>query len=396
MKVKPIFSVSEFNEFIRLYLNQVGEVTVEGEISEIKVSQNQWLFINLKDKEANLNVFGVLDQITNFEILAEGMLVHVWGEPTLHQKSSKFSLRAYEIIPAGEGALKLALEKLKLKLTKEGLFALERKRPLPLFPQKIGLITAKNSQAYADFVKVLTARMGGLKIYFYPVSVQGRQAVSSILEAFAYFNQQMPYLDLLVLVRGGGSLEDLQAFNDERVVRAIFASKIPVVCGVGHEKDITLADLVADLRASTPSNAAELIVRHRQEIGQQINHSVKFMAHQIHQLIREKQQTIQLLTNRMKSALTQKITAFQNLFSSLIKEFALFQEKIKQAKINLANLLRLLKNLDYRSLLRRGFSITFDKGGNIIKTIKQVKFNEGISTLLFDGKIFSKVKAINP
>lgn len=413
MTEEKILTVSEFNEFIKSYLSDVGEVAVEGEISEIKVSQNKWLFLTIKDKEASVEVFSVVFKIRNYDVFEQGMLVHVYGKPYLYKKTGKFSIFANQIVPAGEGALQIAFEKLKLKLEKEGLFDPERKRPLPVFPEQIGLITAKNSQAYSDFIKILGERMGGIKIYFYPVQVQGRNSVDSILNAFDYFNKNLANIDLLVLTRGGGSLEDLLSFNDEQVVRAIFSSKIPVVCGVGHEENVSLADLAADLRASTPSNAAELIVRQRTEVLRQVNDSVKFIVSRLNRLLKEKQYFIYHAVARLKNSSAQKIKDMHFLISRFAKECGVFERRIKTVSIEierkktrliqgiklwqhryvskLDNLIRLLKSLDYHRLLKRGFSITMDKRGRILKEIKKVKKNESLDTLLFDGKIYSKV-----
>lgn len=413
MPEEKIFKVSEFNEFISTYLSTVGEVIVEGEISEIKVSQSRWLFLAIKDEKSSVEVFSLVFRIKNYDVLEEGMLVHIYGTPHLYQKTARFSIFASQIIPAGEGALRIAFEKLKLKLEREGLFDEARKRPLPAFPERIGLITAKNSHAYSDFIKVLSERMGGIKIYFYPVQVQGRDAVPSILAAFAYFNKNLPDLDLLVLTRGGGSLEDLLSFNDEEVTRAIFSSKIPVVCGVGHEEDVSLADLVADLRASTPSNSAELIVRNKEEVLRQVYSSVSLMDFRLTQLLKEKRQQIFLAVSRLKTGASQRIKDLHFLLSRFIKEFSLFGQKLErifvdvdicknqlikavdfwdqQNIIKFESLIRLLRSLDYRRVLERSFSITMDKNGRILKRIKGVKINDGIASLLFNGKIYSRV-----
>src|SRR3989338_8023615 len=176
-----IFQVSEFNEVVYTHLQLLGSVVVEGEISEIKVSQNKWLSLTIKDDKASLPVFGMIFQLSGWKALEEGMRVQVHGSPRLYQKTAKFSLWADNVVPAGEGALKLAFAKLKAQLESGGLFDPARKRPFPTFPERIGLMTAKNSQAYHDFTKVLRERMGGLKIFFYPIHVQGAESVSSIL-----------------------------------------------------------------------------------------------------------------------------------------------------------------------------------------------------------------------
>lgn len=429
-----IFKVSEFNDYINLYLDKVGEVVVEGEISQINISQGKWLFLTIKDEDSSVEVFGYAFKIHNFAELETGMLVRVYGTPRLYTKTGRFSLSANQIMPSGLGALQIAFEKLKSKLEQEGLFASARKRPLPAFPERIGLITAKNSQAYADFVKVLGERIGGVKIYFYPVSVQGRESVASLLSAFVYFNSADLNLDLLVLVRGGGSLEDLLSFNDEQVVRAIFSSRVPVVCGIGHEKDESLADFAADLRASTPSNAAELIVRERSEVLKQVEYFVFRMESELLKKVERfqeyrhfldkiegalklelsrKNQLVSLAAQSLNDAVKKNLATLYALLSRFQNEFNRFiqltdgiKQKVsnwqeillkevflllKDGKMRIASLLRLLKSLDHRQVLKRGFSITTDSQGNVIKLINQVSKGKKITTRLFSGKIYSKV-----
>jgi exodeoxyribonuclease VII large subunit len=434
LKKDRVFQVSEFNEFIYKYLGKVGEVVVEGEISQINVSQGMWLFLTIKDENASVAVFGVLNRIKNHSVLEQGMMVRVYGACSIHRKTGKFSLTANQIVPAGEGALQIAFEKLKLKLKKEGLFSEDRKRPLPPFPEKIGLITAENSEAYTDFIKVLAARMGGIKIYFYPVKVQGRDSVSSILKAFKFFNKNPADLDLLVLTRGGGSLEDLMSFNDEQIARAVFSSKIPVVCGIGHEKNASLADFTADLRASTPSNAAELIVKHRKDLLRQTSYSLNIMEAKLNQQvdsfkefkhfidkiesrirleIRQKDQIVNTAIHALKDAVKNNIESLRSLIYRFFQEFSKFNQKLnfleqdvvglkiqlvkdteiwfKKHQTDFNSLFRLLKSLDYRKVLKRGFSITADSKGKIIKLTSQVSKNKNITTKVFNGKIYSKV-----
>lgn len=391
MTSEKIFRVSEFNEFVNTYLNQIGEVIVEGEISEINVSQNQWLFMTIKDKESSVEVFSTIRKISGYDLLEQGMLVRVYGSLGLYRRSGRFSIHAEQIIPAGEGALRLAFEKLKLKLEKEGLFDPKRKRPLPTFSEKIGFITAKDSRAYSDFVKCSKERMGGLKIYFYPVNVQGEGSVDLIVRAFNYFNNNHGNFDVLVLARGGGSLEDLQSFNDERVARAIFSSKVPVVCGVGHEKDISIADLVADVRASTPSNAAELIVKNRIEILKEINFNAKILETSLKQLLSRRNEAVFKNVGILKIAISQEIS---NLHGAISK----FSTKVDfwfiQQKTSLDSLTRLLENLNPYRVLERGFSITMNKNGSVLKSTKNIKNGDPIITTLFDGKISSQVLGV--
>lgn len=410
---EKIFQVSEFNDFVSTYLEQIGEVVIEGEISEVKISQGKWLFATIKDKESNVDIFGLAFKLSGCDLLEAGMLVHVYGVPRLYKKTGRFSVFVNQIVPAGEGALRLALEKLKSKLEKEGLFDTARKRLLPIFPENIGLITAKGSDAYKDFVKVLKDRMGGLKIQFCPVSVQGKDATGTIISAFEYLNKHHSELDLIVLTRGGGSLEDLQPFNDEGVARAIFSSKIPVVSAVGHEANISVADLVADVRASTPTNAAEQIVRDRVDVVKEINFFTKNIEDKLKGMIKEKNDFVLEHVDVLKSAIEKEvsklravITKFGSQLIAFLKDTNASGIKVDNFRLNLIaavgtwlinrknsleSLTRLLKSLDFQQVLKRGFSITIDKSGAVIKSVSKTKKGEKIATMLYNGKIGSIV-----
>lgn len=414
---EKIFQVSEFNEFINIYLGKVGEIIIEGEIVECKVNQGKWLFVTIKDDTSSVEVFAITYQISGYSVLEPGMLVHVYGNPSLYSKTGKFSVHANQIVPAGEGALKLAFEKLKEKLEKEGLFNEQRKRLISKFPEKIGLITAKDSRAYSDFVKVLKYRMGGIKIFFYPVNVQGKDSVESIIRAFNYFNDKLPDLDALILIRGGGSLEDLQSFNDEGLVRAIFSSSVPVVCGVGHEDDLTIADLVSDLRASTPSNAAELLVKTREELFFEINHNTKSIYNQLLNILNNSNYRIRKSVNSLENAINRQTSVIYKTVARFVNQFTLLKQEIKnmernrlsfqiriskgssywvkQQIVKLDNLFRLLSSFDTQKVLNRGFSITFDAEGKVLKSVNKVQKGSQIATSLFDGKIDSQILNIS-
>ncbi len=281
-----VFQVSEFNDFINNLIS-VKECVVEGEISEINVRQNRWVFITLKDPEKGevLNVFATFYQVREFiNYLQVGSLVHVYGYPRLHGKSGKFSLSAYKIVPVGDGRLMKAFLELKAKLEAEGLFDEGRKRSLPPYPARVFLVTAPGSRAYSDFIKVTKERgFGKITIYHIPIRVQGVEAVPSILRAFRLVRMYADQADLVVITRGGGSLEDLQAFNDESVVRSAFGLPIPLVSAIGHEADVSLIDFVADVRASTPSNAAEIIFPSLSEVSQELDLLNKSLMYYINQ-----------------------------------------------------------------------------------------------------------------
>ena len=251
------------SEFVA-YVNQTLEyayssVTIVGEVSEFKVNQGKWVFFNVKDEETSVPCFMTLWGL--HQPIEDGMKVVVRGVPKV-TKWGKFSFTVSKVAPVGEGSLKKAFEMLKKKLAAEGLFDPTRKRSLPEDLTKIGVISSTQAAGYADFIKIINARWGGLKVFTAHTQVQGLDAPEQMIRALKYFNERTD-VDAIVLIRGGGSADDLSCFNDEALVRAVAASKIPVICGIGHEVDESLCDLACDVRASTPSNAAELLTRDR-------------------------------------------------------------------------------------------------------------------------------------
>lgn len=409
--LKPI-PVNIFNKMADIHLRDLGPVIVEGEISQIQISQGKWLFMTIKDEIASVGVFGAIFNLPGANILEAGMKVHVYGQAGLYKKTGRFNINATKIVPAGEGALRLAFEKLKQKLEEEGLFDPARKRLIPRFPERIGLITAKDSRAYGDFVKILQARIGGIKIFFYPVNVQGENSADSILKAFQYFNSQKN-LDAVVITRGGGSLEDLISFNDERVARAIFASKYPVISAIGHEDDVALTDYVADLRASTPSNASELLSPSRSEILSELNGLTMKMNRIIENQVWEWRQAVDhqvgildgyflkqkkyfgdLIKNISSALLVQKekIHALQQKSNVLKGKILSFSDvKMNESRSKADSLGRLLQTFDYNLTLKRGFSLTKTTDGKLLTSVSNLQKNMEIETIFHDGKAKSKI-----
>ena len=252
-------------EFIAV-MNQTLEyayasVLLVGEVASFKVNQGKWVFFDIKDEESSVSCFM---SVWNLRVpLEDGMKVAVRGTPKV-TKWGKLSFTVDAVKPVGEGSLKKAYELLKAKLAKEGLFDVSKKRPLPESLTEIGVISSTQAAGYADFIKIINARWGGMKVKVAHTQVQGMDAPDQIIRALKYFNEH-GNVQLIVIIRGGGSADDLSCFNDEKLVREIAGSKIPVITGIGHEVDETLADLVADVRASTPSNVAEIITRDRKE-----------------------------------------------------------------------------------------------------------------------------------
>ncbi|MBQ6409982.1 exodeoxyribonuclease VII large subunit [Candidatus Saccharibacteria bacterium] len=251
------------SEFVAV-VNQTLEyayssVTIVGEVSEFKVNQGKWVFFNVKDEESSVPCFMTLWSLS--QPIEDGMKVVVRGVPKI-TKWGKFSFTVSKVAPVGEGSLKKAFEMLKKKLADEGIFDVSKKRPLPEEITKIGVISSTQAAGYHDFVKIINARWGGMKVLVAHTQVQGLDAPEQMIRALKYFNEYTD-VQVIALIRGGGSKDDLSCFNDEALVRAVAASKIPVICGIGHEVDESLCDLACDVRASTPSNVAELLTRDR-------------------------------------------------------------------------------------------------------------------------------------
>lgn len=261
---KILFSVSDFIAAVNQTLDYAySSVAIEGEVASFKVNQGKFVFFDLKDESGTIGCF-----MTTWQLrlpIEDGMKVIVTGVPKL-TPWGKFSITVQAVKPSGEGAIKKSFELLKAKLDKEGLFAEDRKRTLPTIPERIGVISSTQAAGYADFIKILNDRWGGLAVQTAHTQVQGAEAPDQIIRALQYFNQQENPVEVVVIIRGGGSADDLSAFNDEKLVREIASSRIPTLVGVGHETDESLAELAADVRAATPSNAAQLIVPDRREI----------------------------------------------------------------------------------------------------------------------------------
>jgi exodeoxyribonuclease VII large subunit len=277
------------SDFVAL-VNQTLEyayptVAVIGEVSEFRVSQGKWVSFKLKDGEAVVDCFMGIYQLR--VPLEDGMKVLVVAAPRLNPKWGKFSLNVRTVKPVGEGSIKKGFELLKAKLEGEGLFAEERKRPLLRVPGRVAVITSTESAAYADFCKIINERWGGMDVEVAHTQVQGDPAADQIIRAIRYFTTLETLPEVLVIIRGGGSAEDLMTFNDEQLAREIASSRIPTLVGVGHEVDHTLADMVADKRATTPTNAAELLVPDRAEIIRSTRYKVSAIGTQLMQVIEQ-------------------------------------------------------------------------------------------------------------
>jgi exodeoxyribonuclease VII large subunit len=268
---RRIFTVSDLTARIRdLLARSFTDIIVQGEVSNCRPATSGHIYFTLKDDRAQIRCVLFKQQQRGLKFRPEdGLKVSVRGTISVYESRGEYQIYVESLEPLGRGAFQLAFEQLKKKLEAEGLFAAVRKKPLPLLPSRIGLITSPTGAAVRDVVRILTRRFPNVHLTLYPVRVQGEGAASQIIEALAYFNRKRA-ADVILLVRGGGSIEDLWSFNEEGVARAIAACVIPVICGVGHETDFTIADFAADVRASTPSAAAELVVQTRREFDKHV------------------------------------------------------------------------------------------------------------------------------
>lgn len=384
-----VLTVSQCVEAINIALDSLGELTVEGEVSEFRVIHNKWVTFDIKDSDSVLKCFMTVWSLrTQIE---DGMLVKVTGQPNLRAKGF-LSFVAKNVQPSGEGSLKRALQLLQQKLEAEGLFAPERKRPLPRFPEHIALITSKEAAAYNDFLKVLAARQGGLTISFIHTQVQGAEAPDQIIGALQTANEELKNLDAIVLVRGGGSMEDLMAFNDELVVRAVASSRTPTIVGIGHERDVSLAELAADIRASTPSNAAELVVRSREEITLDIHRMTNTLSQSLLDRITAQRTRIVRMTHAITSRLAYTSERAQQLISRISSVSLRLRDAIAASTEQLVGMRRIIVALSPQKTLERGYSITKSASGKILKDASDISVGETIETTFATGTISSVVQ----
>lgn len=363
-------SVSDFVDLLNQTLDYAyNGIIIVGELANLRVSKNRWVYFDLKDENSTVKFFGTVYQLPG--PLEDGMVLKVRGQPKLHNQYG-FSVNVQSMRPVGEGTIKRAAELLQIKLTAEGLFDDARKRALPYPPARIGLIASKQSAAYADFIKILNARWGGVAIEHIDVQVQGEPAVAQIVAAFDQFNAQAEPPEVLILIRGGGSAEDLAAFSTEQVTRAIAGSRVPTLVAIGHEIDLSLAELAADRRASTPSNAAEFLVPDR---GQALLN------------LRDR-------LERLQQASQQRFAAAQRE----LRDQAIIMEQQIMARLQnqqqtLVSRSQLLLALSPEATLRRGYAIV-RLGGKSLRSTSNLSASDIVEVQLGAGKFKAAVEEV--
>jgi len=380
-----ILSVSQLRDYVNQTLDYAyPAVVVQGEVSSFKINQGKWIFFDLKDAETTVSCFMTKYQLNT--ILEDGMLVRVTASPNL-TKWGKFSLTVKAVELAGEGSVKRAFEKLKAQFEAEGLFAQERKRLLPAYPAKIGLITSQEAAAYNDFISIVSDRWPLLTVEHVHVHVQGVQAPTDVAQALKQLNADRPDLEVLVVIRGGGSLEDLQAFNDERIVRAVYGSGIPTIVAIGHEDDVSLAELAADVRAATPSDAARRLTPDHTVIRRVLDESIAKQGNRVTAIISQASLTIARTTTIFERVERRAEASLHQIQRDLNR--ALEQHVIRlQQTLELA--VRTVHAADPARLLSRGYAIV-RQGKTIISNVSQLVGDQEIVVQLHQGTVHATV-----
>ncbi|HEY4906851.1 MAG TPA: exodeoxyribonuclease VII large subunit [Candidatus Acidoferrum sp.] len=441
MPERRVYSVTELTARIRdLFTRNFTDILVEGEISNCHEAQSGHIYFVLKDKTSQLRAVCFKTQVRAMKFRPEnGLHVTVRGSISVYEARGDYQIYVESIEPVGLGALQLAFDQLKKRLEAEGLFSPDRKKPLPMLPRCIGLITSPTGAAVRDVVRILRRRFHNVHLTLFPVRVQGDGAAAEIVRALQFFNRDQS-VDVLIVARGGGSLEDLWAFNEEAVARAIAQSTIPVISGVGHETDFTIADFVADVRASTPSAAAELVVNTRREFDKhvadlrqtlldQMRYRILVLSRRVHELgarrgfrrpldlLRQQRQRADELTSRLAHALRANLALSTKRFNVAHKRIVAFDFRMKIAAVRLRleklqlelaarsdralrqkreRLDRLNLQLHERSPLRvleRGYAIATDSTGQILRSTTQVAIGDAVSLRLLNGRLTTSVTA---
>jgi exodeoxyribonuclease VII large subunit len=437
---RKVWTVSQLTTRIRELLTAAfSSIWVEGEVSNFKEAQSGHLYFTLKDDSSQVKCVCFRNAAMRLKFRPEdGLKARVRGSISVYEPRGEYQIYVEHIEPVGVGELQLAFEQLKKKLGEEGLFDVARKKPLPMLPRRIGVITSRSGAALRDILRILRRRFPNVRVLIYPVRVQGEGAAGEIATALKFFTVRNA-ADVIIVARGGGSLEDLWAFNEEKVARAIAASHIPVISGVGHETDFTIADFVADVRASTPSAAAEIVVQTReafdthirqliQSLGDRTQYVILGQRNRLHELfanrawrrpeeiVRQYRQRTDEFSLRLGEALRIRLDRLRKRFIEARARVASFdlrtrlkamRSRIEQRNVELTRRVerllvvkrqrfeRLLLQLEERSPLRvldRGYAIVYDAAGRVVRAADQVAAGDEVSVRLAHGRLVAEVK----
>lgn len=395
---RKTYTPSQINRGIRILLEEkFANIWIEGEISNFKRHSSGHMYLSLKDDKSSISAVCFAGQNRNIKFdPKDGLQVLAFGRISLYEPRGQYQLYIERMEPKGMGALQLAFLQMKEKLEKEGLFDPKHKKAIPRFPRVVGVVTSKTGAAFQDILNVVNRRFCGTTILLNPVQVQGEGSAKQIARAIRELNDYGG-IDVMIVGRGGGSMEDLWAFNEEIVARAVFESKIPVISAVGHEIDWTICDLVADLRAPTPSAAAELVVQNRQELERGLMEKTMRLRGRMLSILEEKKAELesfqeshafkqpQILIGQFSQRVDELLRQMQNYLKSC------YSEK-KQEFQGYAGRLHALSPL---AILERGYSISLREDGTLLKDAAKLKKGDRIQTRLQKGTVYSEVTRID-
>jgi exodeoxyribonuclease VII large subunit len=391
---QKIYTVSELTlEIRRLIVNQFREVFVEGEISNLKVYPSGHLYFSLKDENAVIKcvMFNFFDRYFG-EDLRDGLSVLLRGRVDVYEKRGEYQLLVEEIETRGLGLLTVKFELLKRKLKEEGIFDSRWKKRIPLLPERVGIITSPKGAAIRDMLRIIEKKFENMKVLIYPVRVQGDEAVYEIIEGLEYFNRTGE-VDVIIVARGGGSIEDLAPFNEEALARAIFASDIPVVTGIGHEIDFTIADFVADVRAPTPTAAADIVVPEKKLLKENLQGVRERLAKALKLIIERGRGNLLKLYFELrdkKAYFFRERVYLDDMYGSLLRHISYFLEDKRN---RLVALTQRLNDLNPENILKRGYSIAIKKEKKeIIRDVDQIEAGEELYLLLYKGRLLCCVE----
>jgi len=364
-----VWKVGELIRQVNLDLFRYNDIAVEGEVSNFTRSSAGHLYFSIKDGRAQLRVvlFDSNARFLRFRI-ENGLQLIVRGRLNIYEQKGEFQLTAVSAEPAGLGALQLAFEQLKKRLAEEGLFDVARKKPIPALPQRIAIVTSTTGAAIRDILHVLARRFDGLWLQIYPVRVQGNAAAREIATAIRHLSRWQLH-DVVLICRGGGSLEDLWPFNEEIVARAIAACPIPTISGIGHETDFTICDLVADLRAATPSAAAEIVVRAKSELCAQVEQDVRRMRHIVESRLTRRRERMQRQRVMLYRIVESRARSLRSRLNAAREPLSRFPSRVGRDRQQLQALAATLNAVSPLSVLSRGYAIAFSRTRNRRKPI---------------------------
>lgn len=399
---EPIFwSVTNLTRYLRDLLESdelLQDVWVQGEISNFARPASGHLYFTLKDAGAALKCVMWRQTAANLNFAPrDGMAVEVHGRISLYEPQGQYQLYADALRPAGEGALYLEFLRLKARLQAEGLFEAHRKRALPEWPHTIGIVTSPTGAALQDMLNTLRRRFPLARVVLAPASVQGTEAPGELIAALQALNQQVAP-DVILLARGGGSIEDLWAFNDENLARAIAASAAPVITGVGHETDFTIADFVADLRAPTPTAAAELATPNRPDLLNDLNQTALRLTQWLRSRLSAERQQLGLLKNRLslRSPAALVRSQRQSLDEAERRLATALDYRLRERQLQLTSLSRRLESLNPLAILQRGYAALTTAEGRAVRSIAQLQPGDELHARLADGRLSARIHELSP